>query len=97
MALHPCPRCAELKNVQEPILHSHITDGLEDDHPKAYQTLYCVECHDTIHAGNKECMKTWVETGKGDYCLDCFVGRIRDSGVGLGYLDSEWGLPRPVN
>lgn len=59
----------------EPLIHSHITDGLPDDHPKAWETVWCDGCPgEMLHCENNECMQTWVETGKGDYCLKCFAG-----------------------
>jgi hypothetical protein len=26
-----------------------------------------------IHAFNNECMSTWVETGVGNFCIECFA------------------------
>lgn len=63
---------------REPVIWSHITDGLPEDHPLAYETLYCVTCREMLHAGNNECMQTWVETGKGPYCIEDFVEAIKD-------------------
>lgn len=61
----------------EPILHSHIDDGLPQNHPLADDNVHCVICGDMVHAGNNECMQTWVETGKGPHCLKCFVDAQR--------------------
>jgi hypothetical protein len=57
----------------EPLIHSHITDELPDAHPLAYKTVDCDKCDVMVHASNNECMQTWVESGKGNYCLACFV------------------------
>lgn len=74
--------------VKEPVLHSHIEDGLPDDHPLAYKSVGCVVCDKSVHAGNNECMSTWVETGKGAFCIKCFAG-IQD----VEALEDEHGLP----
>ena len=58
---------------KEPLIHSCITDGLPDNHPWSGKHLYCTTCEVMIHAGNNECMQTWVETSDGNYCLPCFV------------------------
>lgn len=57
----------------EPVVHSHITDGLHPDEPLASMTIYCENCGTMVHAANNECMTTWIETGSGNYCLPCFV------------------------
>ena len=72
--------------AKEPLIHSHIEDGLSDDHPWADQTVYCNDCQIMVHAGNNECMTTWVETGKGAYCIDCFAEATD------GVVDDDWGL-----
>jgi hypothetical protein len=72
---------------QEPRIWSNITDALPEDHPLAFKTLYCVTCDAMLHCGHNECMRTWVETGKGQHCLECFV-RTVDGGV----LEDGWGL-----
>ena len=61
--------------MREPAIHSHITDCLPDNHSLAYQQFNCIDCHTLIHAGNNECMETWVETGVGNLCLSCFTAR----------------------
>lgn len=71
----------------EPRIWSHITDTLPRNHPLAYQSLSCAVCRVPIHAANNECMQTWVETGKGNYCLGCFTGATGE------VVDDEWGLP----
>jgi hypothetical protein len=77
--------------LREPRIHSHITDCLPDDHPLAYSGVACRTCLALLHAANNECMQTWVETGRGTYCLACFVcevGGLECTKV----LDDEWGL-----
>lgn len=76
--------------VTEPLIHSHITDCLPVDHPLAFETIYCAcpncACQEMLHAGNNECMQTWVETGKGTFCVPCFD--MDDTTV----LDGGWAL-----
>lgn len=73
--------------MTEPLIHSQITDVLPEDHPQAYDTLYCTGCREMVHAGNNECMQIWVETGKGPYCVMCFVEHYDT-------VDEEdWALP----
>ncbi len=57
----------------EPNIWSHLTDELPSDHPLAREQVYCRRCRALVHAFNNECMQTWVETGKGPYCLACFA------------------------
>lgn len=58
--------------LKEPVIHSHITDRLPDDHKNAYESVYCSKCEQMVHAFNNECMQTWVETGIGVFCGNCF-------------------------
>jgi hypothetical protein len=77
--------------MREPLLHSHVTDTLPDGHELAHVTVYCQVCGAMLHASNNECMQAWVETGKGPYCVKCFVsvsGVVTD-----GVIVEEWGLP----
>lgn len=76
--------------MREPQIWSHITDMLPEDHPLAYKTLICTTCRNMVHAGNNECMRTWVETGNGPYCIECFVKAPVDVSV----LEEHegWGL-----
>lgn len=60
------------KMEQEPIIHSHITDCLPTSHKLAYESVYCNKCKVTVHAFNNECMQTWFETEKGNFCTKCF-------------------------
>lgn len=77
--------------MRAPILHTHIEDVLPDDHLLAYDSVYCEgpECNRMLHAFNNECMQTWVETGKGNYCIWCFMRVTKGPEV----LEEEWGLP----
>lgn len=71
--------------MSEPLIHSHLEDLLPDAHPLAFQSVGCRDCQVLVHAGNNECMRTWVETGRGSYCLACFA-------FGGTVLEPDWGL-----
>ena len=58
--------------TKEPIVHSHITDVLEETHPLSNKTIECDKCKVMVHASNNECMQTWFETEHGNYCTSCF-------------------------
>jgi hypothetical protein len=75
--------------MREPVIHSQITDELPEGHPLAFEHLECRACGELIHSANNECMQTWVETGRGGFCLRCFFARCDDNGV----LGPEYGLP----
>lgn len=55
----------------EPLIHSHVTDVLEDGHPLAYKSVACKKCGVPLHAGNNECMQTWIEWGPHCFCTKC--------------------------
>jgi hypothetical protein len=57
----------------EPLIHSHLTDALPDDHKQAHQSVYCIECNTLCHASNNECMTTWIEYKGHCYCGQCFA------------------------
>lgn len=85
----------------EPKIHSHLTDSLPESHPLAYESIGCKICNETLHAGNNECMQTWIETGKGNFCFSCFIEtlkkeckeRDRDDEFALSVIeDQEWEL-----
>jgi len=57
-------------------------------HPLAYEQVNCKRCGELLHAANNECMQTWVETGKGDYRLICFIGVVDSIQV----IEDGWGL-----
>jgi hypothetical protein len=65
--------------MKEPLIHSHITDGLPDGHPLLASSededgVFCCKCKAMVHDhGANETMQTWVETGKGNYCWGCFL------------------------
>lgn len=99
MTQHTPEDRAESAERIEPRIWSHITDVLPDDHPLAWSTVYCVTCErdGMVHAANNECMTTWVETGKGAYCLPHFVDAVRnDQGSDNVFyvLEDHWGLRR---
>lgn len=62
----------------EPLIHSHITDVLNDEHPLAYEIVNCKICRAMLHCSNNECMTTWIEAGLGNYCLQCFAKSARE-------------------
>ena len=59
--------------TNEPIIHSHITDGLSKNHSLAYEEVFCKKCNQMLHAPNNECMCTWFETDLGNFCSKCFI------------------------
>lgn len=76
--------------LREPVIHSHVTDVLPDEHPLAAQAVYCEVCQGILHCSPNECMTTWVETGVGNYCIECFVKLTN------GVVEDEFGLPPAV-
>jgi hypothetical protein len=72
----------------DPRLHSHVEDALPENHPSATTTVYCRGCGVMLHASNNECMQTWIESGKGNFCIKCFAALDDVEG-----LDDEYGLP----
>ena len=58
----------------EPIIHSHVSDRLDEEHygDDAYERRDCKDCGKMVHAFNNECMNFWVETSQGNYCFKCF-------------------------
>ncbi len=57
---------------KEPIIHSHLTNTLPENHPLRYKDVYCDKCGKMLHSKNNECMQTWLETEKGNFCTRCF-------------------------
>jgi hypothetical protein len=57
----------------EPRLHSHVTDALPTDHPLAHARVYCGRCNALLHLQTNSCMRTWVESGRGNHCVRCFI------------------------
>lgn len=58
---------------EEPLIHSYLTDCLHEDHPLAYECVYCKTCDAMLHCANNETMQNWFETIEGNYCSQCFV------------------------
>lgn len=85
--------------ITEPRIHSHIEDGLPDDHPLAEEVVVCRRCKHMVHACNNEAMTTWLETGNGNFCFPCFVEILKFTGtyphIGWEVLEDEWGLDAP--
>lgn len=57
----------------EPLIHSHHTDVLPEEDPRAHTMIECGHCGSLVHADNNECMTTWVEWGPYVLCSDCFI------------------------
>jgi hypothetical protein len=62
----------------DPVIHSHHTDVLPEDHPKAYVGASCLRCRTLVHASNNECMTTWIEWGEAVLCGECFMPLLAD-------------------
>ena len=74
--------------MSEPLIHSHIEDGLPDWQALAWVSVYCTDCTASLHSGPpNECMQTWFETGAGNFCWTCFQKR------GGTVLGDEYALP----
>jgi len=61
----------EDKLKKEPIYHD-VDDCLPQNHPLAWDSVYCKECNCMLHASNNEFMQPWFETELGNFCWDCF-------------------------
>ena len=57
----------------EPQLHTHVLDSLAETHPLAYARVHCDRCNTLLHLQSNSCMRTWLETGRGNYCVRCFL------------------------
>lgn len=57
---------------KEPIIHSHLTDGLPTFHDLADCNVYFDQCEVMVHCGNNECMQTRVEFDGYNLCSRCF-------------------------
>ena len=87
--------------VEEPRLHSHVSDALPTDHPLATTRVYCDRCDTLLHRQANSCMRTWLETGCDNFCLGCFIvvaGGLTSPGddirlAGADYLTRNFGLP----
>ena len=85
----------------EPQLHSHVVDRLPNAHPLARTRVRCDRCESLLHLPSNSCMRTWVETGHGNFCVRCFVlaagGLVPADPSRLGGVDClppSFGLPR---
>ena len=74
----------------EPLIHSHLTDALPDDHGQAYQQVLCVKCGTLCHSASNECMSTWIEYEGACYCSHCFAKILTNSGGCLEKSDFQW-------
>jgi hypothetical protein len=59
--------------LTDPWLHTRVTDHLPADHQLATRRISCERCETILHLQNNRCVRTWVESGRGNYCLYCFV------------------------
>ncbi len=50
-----------MNKIKEPIIHSHVTGSLSEDHPLAYEKVFCMNCDKMVHDSINECMAMWVE------------------------------------
>jgi len=55
----------------EPVLHTWITDSIDEDDPRSWTHILCVVCKTTVHAAPNECMSPWADTEAGAICLGC--------------------------
>jgi hypothetical protein len=84
--LLPAGDPVEASSPRNPVLHTHVERGLPDGHPYAGQAVYCQFCRDPLHASTNECLQTWVETGRGPYCLEDFTNATGQ------VVDDDWSL-----
>jgi hypothetical protein len=87
--------------AREPRIHSHVTGRLPDTHPLARSRVSCERCESLVHLASNSCVRTWIETGRGNFCLPCFAvvagGATRDDRsqlAGLDCLPPSFGLGR---
>ncbi len=77
--------------AHEPLLHSHVVDRLPKAHSLARTRVRCDRCESLLHLASNTCMRTWVETGHGDFCVHCFIlaagGLVSDDPSHLGGVD----------
>jgi hypothetical protein len=76
----------------EPVVHSHLTDRLNDDHPLAYEMVMCDMkrehgCKRSLHAANNECMTTWVEFAGLNVCARAFAMYVLEKSQGVLDID----------
>lgn len=77
--------------MQEPKLHTAITGELPEDHKLAFEEVVCPCCGEVLHDLVNECRRNWVETGTGNFCLNCFIDLVSDVGQQV-TMGDEWGL-----
>ena len=88
-------------SASEPHLHSHVTDRLPAGHPLAGARVHCDRCDTLLHLQTNSCMRTWIETGRGNYCMRCFIvvagGLARDDThlAGIDCLSRSFGFESP--
>lgn len=86
--------------MSEPRLHSHISDALPPGHALSARRVHCDRCEALLHLSSNSCMRTWVETGRGNFCLRCFIvaagGLAPDETrlAGADCLTAAFALPR---
>ena len=71
----------ESRMIDEPVIHSHISDALPKVHPLAYEEVGCCKCNCMVHAFNNECMCAWFEWLDFAICFDCFVKYCYNGGL----------------
>lgn len=67
--------------VFEPVLHSHITDGLPDTHLLACRDVWCCKCDRLVHDDRNLCRFAWFEWLGFAICFDCFAKYCYEDGV----------------
>jgi hypothetical protein len=87
------------RRLREPCIHSRVTDCPPDRHPLACSRVRCDRCQSLVHLASNSCMRTWVESGRGNFCLRYFVpaggGATADHRpqlAGVDCLPSSFGL-----
>ena len=82
--------CMTSEAPAEPLLHSHVTDALAPGHPLAGARVYCDRCDALLHMQTNSCMRTWIESGRGNFCVRCFIvtaGGLAPDDTRLGGVD----------
>jgi hypothetical protein len=77
-------------SVAEPRLHGHFTDALPVDHPLARRRVRCDRCGWLLHLQSNRCLRSWVESERGNFCLQCFIldgGSLAHDGTRLAVPD----------
>jgi hypothetical protein len=95
---------APAERRSEPRLHSRVIGPLPDDHLLATRRVSCERCETILHKQNNSCVRTWVESGQGNYCLYCFVVAAGELApdystrlAGGGWLPRSFGLELAVS